>query len=78
MGLILGAVSTFIAADIGIDYTGIEFAGVTFQQLLYPVVELKQYVLYPILVFFFTLLVAVYPAAFAARMRPADAMRRSV
>jgi ABC-type lipoprotein release transport system permease subunit len=77
MGLVLGAVSTYIAADVGIDYTGIEFAGVTFQHLLYPVMEMNQFVVYPIVVFFFTLLVAVYPAAFAARMRPADAMRRS-
>ena len=78
MGVILGAASTFIFMKTGIDYTGIEFAGVTFQHLLYPVMKVKQFVIYPIAVFFFTLLIGLYPATFAARMRPAEAMRRSV
>jgi ABC-type lipoprotein release transport system permease subunit len=78
MGVILGTAVTYIFTRVGIDYTGIEFAGVTFQQLLYPVMKVKQFVIYPIAVFFFTLLVGLYPATFAARMRPAEAMRRSV
>jgi ABC-type lipoprotein release transport system permease subunit len=77
MGVILGGLATFIMAHVGLDYIGIEFSGVTFRQLLYPVFQIKQYIIYPIVVFVFTLLMGLYPAIFAARMSPAKAMRRS-
>ena len=77
LGIILGALVTGIMAKIGIDYTGIEFSGVTFRELLYPVLHLKQFVIYPIAVFAFTILMGLYPALFAARMSPSKAMRRS-
>jgi ABC-type lipoprotein release transport system permease subunit len=78
MGVVLGFVVTFIFEQVGIDYTGIEFAGVTIRELLYPRFELEQYIYYPIWVFILTTLIGVYPAAFAARMRPVEAMRRSL
>lgn len=77
LGAILGLVVTAIVMHFGINYTGIEFAGVTFRKLLYPVLTFKQFVVYPAIVFVFTLLVALYPAAYAARLSPAKAMRRS-
>jgi ABC-type lipoprotein release transport system permease subunit len=77
LGIILGAVATLIMTHVGINYIGIEFSGVTFRHLLYPVFEIKQYVIYPIVVFVFTILMGLYPAIFAARMSPAKAMRRS-
>lgn len=77
LGAILGLIVTYIVMQTGINYTGIEFAGVTFRKLLYPVLTFKQFVLYPAVVFVFTLLVALYPAAYAARLSPAKAMRRS-
>jgi len=77
LGMILGFIVTYIFAQTGIDYTGIEYAGVTFRDLLYPVMELKQYIYYPIWVFVFTTLIGLYPASYAARMKPAKAMRRS-
>lgn len=77
LGAILGMIVTYIVMQTGINYTGIEFAGVTFRKLLYPVLTFKQFVVYPAVVFVFTLLVALYPAAYAARLTPAKAMRRS-
>jgi ABC-type lipoprotein release transport system permease subunit len=77
LGAILGLIVTYIVMQTGINYTGIEFAGVTFRKLLYPVLTFKQFVVYPAVVFVFTLLVALYPAAYAARLTPAKAMRRS-
>jgi len=77
IGAILGYIITYITTQIGIDYTGIEFSGVTFRELLYPVMTIKQFVEYPILVFLFTILVGLYPAIYAARLSPAQAMRRS-
>jgi len=78
LGMILGYVITYIFSHTGIDYTGIEFVGVTFRELLYPVLQLNQFIIYPFWVFVFTVVVGLYPAVYAARMTPAGAMRRSL
>jgi ABC-type lipoprotein release transport system permease subunit len=77
LGSIIGLIVTMIVAGTGIDYSGIEFSGVTFRHLLYPVLTVRQFIEYPVAVIFVTMLVAIYPAAYAARMQPAEAMRRS-
>ena len=78
LGIILGFILTYIVTKTGIDYRGIEFAGVTFQKLLYPVMTVKQYYYYPFWVFVFTTIIGIYPAVYAARMSPAEAMRKSL
>ena len=78
LGVILGFGITFIVTKTGIDYRGIEFAGTTMHEILYPVMNIKQFVVYPAGVFLFTLLVGLYPAVFAARMSVADALRKSL
>lgn len=77
LGVCLGLVLTAITASTGIDYSGIEFAGVTFRELLYPVMKVDQFIRFPIWVFIFTIVIAMYPAVYAARMKPAQALRRS-
>lgn len=62
----------------GIDYVGIEYAGVTFAEPLYPVIEMRQFVVFPLCVVGFALAAGIYPALFAARLVPAAAMRRSL
>jgi ABC-type lipoprotein release transport system permease subunit len=44
---------------------------------LYPVLEVQQFTVYPFWVFVFTVTVALYPATYAARLQPAQAMKRS-
>ncbi len=78
IGIIIGAVVSALLAHYGIDYSGIEFAGVTFRERLYAVMTASQYIKYPIVVFLFTCLVGLYPATYAARMKAAEAMRRSL
>jgi ABC-type lipoprotein release transport system permease subunit len=78
LGTIIGFTATYIFSRVGIDYTGIEFVGVTFRELLYPVLTVKQFIKYPFYVFVFTVVVGLYPAIYAARMKPADAMRKSM
>jgi ABC-type lipoprotein release transport system permease subunit len=78
IGGLLGLAVVALTGVVGIDYTGIEFAGVTFRRLLYPVLRTEQFTLYPLSVFLFTLVVSLYPALFAARLKPAEAMRRSL
>ncbi len=77
LGIVLGLLITLLFSRIGIDYRGIEFSGVTIQQLIYPRLQFAQFVFYPMAVIGLTLLVGMYPATYAAKLGPADAMRRS-
>jgi len=67
-----------ISRHIGIDYRGIEFEGVTIRDLIYPVATVRQFIFYPAWALLFTMMVGVYPAAHVARIKPAEAMRRSL
>ena len=77
VGMILGFCVTALFAHIGIDYTGIEFAGVTMQEFIRPTMKLEQFTIYPIWLFVFTIVAGLYPARYVAKMSPVDAMRRS-
>ena len=77
LGAILGFVLTAVLAHVGIDYTGIEMMGVTMQEFIYPVLEIQQFIIYPIWVFISTIIAGLYPARYVAKMVPVDAMRRS-
>ncbi len=78
LGMVLGFVVTSVFARIGIDYRGIEMGGMTVQDLIYPVLYVRQFIVYPLWVLLFTIIVGIYPATYAARLNPADAMRRSL
>ncbi|MBI4826340.1 MAG: ABC transporter permease [Nitrospirae bacterium] len=78
MGLLMGVGVVTFFSWYGIDYRGIEFAGVTVNELLYPELALKQFTFYPLLIFVFSIIAAIYPAVFAAKMTPAKAMQRSM
>lgn len=77
LGAILGFGLTWIFTKVGINYTGIEFVGVTIQELIYPIMTVEPFILYPIWVFIFTIISGLYPARYAAKIPPATAMRRS-
>jgi ABC-type lipoprotein release transport system permease subunit len=78
IGVVISLILTGIISKTGIDYRGLEFAGTTFQDLLYPVMKVYQFIVYPIGLFLFTLLVGLYPATVASRMSITDAIRRSL
>ena len=75
-GIVLGVSLTGIVSVTGIDYTGMEMGSITFREPIRPVLSLKQVVLFPVCVAFFTLLAAVFPAISAARLTPAEAMKK--
>ncbi len=77
LGCVLGTILLGVTSFTGFDFNGIEYEGVTFTKTLYPVWHLQQFTLYPFTLMIFTALVALYPAAYAARLTPAGAMRRS-
>jgi ABC-type lipoprotein release transport system permease subunit len=74
----LGFIIMKIFSVYGINYKGIEFAGVTITELIYPVMALKQFTVFPLLIFIFSIIAAIYPAVFAARLTPARALQRSL
>lgn len=78
MGVLLGLLITLWLQRIGVDYSGLEFNGVAFRNLLFPVLHWSQYVLYPVALIAFTVLVGSYPALYAARLTPAKAMQRTL
>lgn len=78
IGTLLGAVVNGIFTKVGIDYKGIEFAGSIIHEMIYPVNEPYQYIIYPIGVIIFTFLVGIYPAVVAAKMSVSDALRKSL
>ena len=77
-GVLLAALTIWILGQTGIDYSGVEFAGATMRELLYPVSHTSQYTIYPTIVFVLTAVVGLYPALYAARLTPAEAMRRAM
>jgi len=78
LGIVLGFIITFIICKTGLDYRGIEYIGVSFKDLLYPVMTVEQFIIYPIIVFLFTVLVGLYPAGYASKMSITKAMRRTL
>jgi ABC-type lipoprotein release transport system permease subunit len=78
IGVILGFIATLILSYTGIDYRGIEFAGATIHEIIYPEMTVWQFILYPIGVIIFTILVGLYPAWVGGRMHIANALRKSL
>ncbi|MBD3335324.1 MAG: FtsX-like permease family protein [Candidatus Eisenbacteria bacterium] len=77
LGIILSLAVVAITRWTGIDYTGIEISGVTIREPLKPILSVSQFLIYPPSVFLLTTLVGLYPAVYAARLKPADALSRS-
>ncbi len=75
VGSAIGFGVTYAFSLSGIDYVGIEFAEMTIRELIYPVLQVEQFVVFPLVVFLFTLIAGIYPAVFAARLTPAEAMK---
>jgi len=78
IGMVLGFLVTSIFTRVGIDYRGIEMGGMTVQDLIYPILHVRQFLIYPLWVLIFTMIVGIYPATYAARLKPAEAMRKSL
>ncbi len=77
VGILLSLITCFILSKTGINYSGIEYQGVMLN-VIYPVNNLYQYMVYPLLLFIFTLLIGIYPSIYVAKISPAHAMRKTI
>jgi ABC-type lipoprotein release transport system permease subunit len=75
VGSMLGVAVCVVVSRHGIDYGGIEYAGVTFQEPLRAILRPRQFLVYPAWVFVCCVVAGLYPAVYAARMAPSGAMK---
>ena len=88
-GFLIGLISTFIGAVIGItlcyfgsihgiSYDDLEMMGTTINEPLYPIADYWVFLELSLSILFITLLACLYPALHAARLQPSDAMRKTL
>ncbi len=78
LGLLLGALIIYIGSINGMNISGVEFAGATFTEEIKTVFRLRQFILHPLLIFIFTVVVSLYPARFAGRMSITHALQKTL
>ncbi len=76
VGVIIGTLLIGFFSKYGIDYRGIEYAQLVFKDKIYPHFRLIQFTLYPVCLMVFATLVGIYPAVYAAKIIPAQALRK--
>ncbi len=76
LGSMMGGVLILIFSRLGLDYSGTEFVNVAITDRIYPVMETYQFIIYPLALILFTMLVGLYPAIHAAGMTPSKAMKK--
>ncbi|AJQ92090.1 ABC transporter permease [Gynuella sunshinyii] len=78
IGLILGlGINSWIGV-VGIDYSQMEFSGVALVEPTKTIIRPLQYTQLPLWVVGLTLLACIYPALFAARIVPTQALHKSL
>lgn len=78
IGSLIGLGVCLLVGHTGIDYRGLEFAGTNFTEMIYPVIEVRQFLIHPFLVFIFTVVISIYPAIYAGKMKIAHALRKTL
>ena len=75
-GSLMGGILGLIFSRVGLDYSDTEFVNVAITERIYPVMAPYQFIVYPLALILFTMVVGLYPAIHAARMSPSAAMKR--
>jgi len=75
LGIMFALVLNLIFSKVGIDYTDAEFMSIAMTELIYPVMTVEQYTAFPAALIVFTMTVSIYPAWYAAKIKPAVAMK---
>ncbi|MBT4160417.1 MAG: ABC transporter permease [Gammaproteobacteria bacterium] len=77
-GLILGYLSSDYFSEYGIPMGKMEFSGVVLDGNIYTKLVAYQFIAFPIYVTLLTVVAAIYPAVFAARIVPTQALQRAL
>lgn len=78
IGIIVALIFGGIMATYGVDYSGVEFAEVTFTEKIYFIFRWQQFIYFPLVIFIFTSLISLYPAVHAVRITMAKALHKSL
>jgi len=78
IGMVVGFAMTQYVMVVGLNFNSIEYSGITFYEKIYPVIELSQYLVHPAFLIVFTIVISMYPALFAAKMTPAEALKKTL
>ncbi|MBN1914644.1 MAG: ABC transporter permease [Parachlamydiales bacterium] len=76
IGLLISYCIIAILSVHGLSFMGIDVGGVTIREPIYPIWNLSHITLYPLSVFAFTLISAIYPAFYAAKIVPIKALQK--
>lgn len=77
-GIALGSIGNIWLANVGIDYSNMEFSGAAIVEPIRPELHSIQYLHIPLVSLLLVLLSALYPARFASRIMPARALHKSL
>ncbi|SMC55164.1 ABC-type transport system, involved in lipoprotein release, permease component [Desulfocicer vacuolatum DSM 3385] len=75
-GSVMGAILVYIFSKEGLDYSDTEFVNVAIIDRIYPVMASHQFMIYPLSLILFTMVIGLYPAIHAAKITPAKAMKK--
>lgn len=78
IGLVVGGSLTAYFSVHGFDFSGIEYTGTPLTDPIRTVPKLTQFIMFPLFVLILTLIAGLYPAIYAARIVPSQAMRKSL
>jgi len=70
IGIIIAVVAIGILSKTGLNYGGLDLAGVTFQEPIYTKFRPLQFILYPVVIIIMTIIPSIYPAIFLIRQTP--------
>jgi ABC-type lipoprotein release transport system permease subunit len=77
-GTLLGGAVSYYFSVSGVILGEFEVSGIAFHNNIYSVLEPAQFIEFPIYVILLTVIASLYPAAFAAKIVPSEALQKSL
>ena len=78
LGIILGYLLGLYTSNYGIGMGEMEFSGIAINNNIFSEFHISQFTQFPVYVVLLTIVAAIYPARFAAKIIPSDALQRSL
>jgi ABC-type lipoprotein release transport system permease subunit len=78
LGIVMGYLLGLYTSNFGIGIGEMEFSGIAFSDNILSEFHIIQFTQFPVYVVLLTVVAAIYPARFAAKIIPSDALQRSL